>query len=85
MIKWNLSFPEGLAHRLLLVGSAPKGDHIAIDLKRGAVGYICHEQDWRDNPRMHFIAVSPSIGRFLEDISASPTAIPEDYWEAKGQ
>lgn len=82
IIRWNDNFPEALRARLLIVGSGPNGDHIAIDLNNGATGYISHEHDWRINPREFFIAVSPSIGSFLVDINRDPPSIPEDYWDA---
>jgi len=82
IVRWNDDFPEALNTRLLIVGSAPNGDHITIDLNTGGTGYLSHEHDWRGNTREFFVVVSPSIGRFVADLSSDPPTIPEDYWEA---
>ena len=79
----NLTFPEALQNRLLILGSAANGDHIALDTESGVVGYISHEDEWRDHPRDYFIAVSPSLGIYLRDINADEAIVPNDYWEAK--
>jgi hypothetical protein len=83
LIRWNEDFPEALGAGLLIVGSAANGDHIAIDLKNGSVGYISHENDWQKQPRNYFATASLSIGFFLRDINQNPPLIPEDYWEVK--
>jgi hypothetical protein len=86
IIRWNDDFPAVLAHQLLIVGSAANGDHICIDLKNGEVGYVSHEHGWEvKQPRRYFIAVSPSIGKFLKDSNATNLVkrLPADYWEAK--
>jgi len=83
IVQWNNDYPEALANGLLIVGSAPNGDHISIDLRTGDVGYISHEHSWQSTPREFFIAISPSIGAFIRDINIHPTTLPEDYWEAK--
>ena len=80
----NLTFPEAFQNKLLILGSAANGDHIALDTESGAVGYINHEDDWREHPRDCFIAVSPSLGIYLRNINAKESIIPDDYWEAKG-
>jgi hypothetical protein len=82
LVKWNTDFPEGLRARLLIVGSAANGDHIAIDLKDGSTGYISHEHDWPQQPRRYFTAVSQSIGSYLSEINSDPPLLPEDYWAA---
>jgi hypothetical protein len=69
MVKRNSDFPEALRANLLIVGTAANGDHIAMDLMNGSTGYICHEQEWRVCPREFFVAVSPSIGCYLRDIT----------------
>jgi hypothetical protein len=83
LIKWNKNFPEALRSKLLIFGTAPNGDHIAIDLNDGGTGYISHEHDWRHKPRDYFIGVSRSIGSFLRDVNKNPPTVPEDFWDAK--
>jgi hypothetical protein len=83
ILKYNDDFPEALQAMLFIVGSAPNGDHIAIDLVDGRTGYISHEQNGTIQPRKYFVAVSPSIGCFLRDINMDPSKIPDDYWSAK--
>jgi hypothetical protein len=85
IVKWNNWFPEALKARLLIVGSAANGDHIAIDLSDGSTGYISHENDWRQRPRQYFIPVSPSIGDYIREINRDPPRVSEDYWDAKSQ
>lgn len=67
---------------LLIVGTAPNGDHITIDLRSGATGYISHEHDWEADPRRYFVPVSPSFGRYFQEINSKASQVPEDYWEA---
>jgi hypothetical protein len=83
IIKWNDWFPEALHARLIIVGSAPNGDHIAIDLVNGATGYIDHEDDWREQPKMYFIPVSTSIASYIQAINYDPQQVAQDYWDAK--
>ncbi len=83
IVKGNNEFPQALAAKLLIVGTAANGDHVAIDLTGGATGYISHEDQWTEAPRKYFVPVSPSIGTFLRDINTDPTGIPEDFWGAK--
>lgn len=83
VLKWNDWFPEACRSQLLIVGSAANGDHIAIDLKDGRVGYISHEHDWRSKPRDFFIPVSVSFGRYLDGINNERPKVPADYWQAK--
>lgn len=83
IVRWNEDFPEALRAQLLILGSAPNGDHIALDLAEGQAGYICHEEDWQQDPRRFFVAVSESIGTYLRDVNSSQTDFPEDYWAAK--
>lgn len=83
MVHWNENLPEALENGFLIVGSAANGDHIAIELRTGSVGYISHEQHWQKNPREFFVAVSRSIGLFLRDSNDSAAPVPDDYWDAK--
>ena len=83
IVSWNEDFPEALRDKLLIVGSAGNGDHIAIDLIDGSTGYICHETQWRLNPRSEFVAVSPSLGKYIRDINQGSTDLPPDYWKAR--
>jgi len=83
IIRWNDDFPEALKAKLLIVGTAPNGDHIVVDLKTGATGYMSHEHDWQSDPREFFIAVSDSLGNFLRDINSNPSRVPDDYWDAR--
>src|SRR5689334_8510340 len=55
VVAYNKLYPEALAHDLLIIGSAPNGDHITIDLNDGSTGYLSHEHDWRCSPRKFFI------------------------------
>ncbi len=83
ILSCNQFFPEALLNRLLIVGSAGNGDHIALDTESGAVGYISHEHDWQPHPRDYFVAVSPSLEAYLQAINAKNSTVPDDYWEAK--
>jgi hypothetical protein len=83
IVRWNEDFPEAIHARLLIVGSAANGDHITLDLNDGAIGYISHEHDWKQDPRQYFIRVSASFGLYVRDINENPTRLPEDYWFAK--
>jgi hypothetical protein len=82
ILKWNSDFPHALRSKLLIVGTAANGDHIAIDLNDGVTGYISHEHEWEVNPRSFFIGVSPSIGRYLSDMNRESSLLPDDYWGA---
>lgn len=82
IMRWNDDFPESLQNGLLILGSAPNGDHICIDLLNGEVGYVCHEKEWRVDPRGCFASVSKTLGSFIRDINSESAMIPEDYWEA---
>lgn len=83
IMRWNDDFPEAIQQSLLIIGSAPNGDHICTDLISGDVGYICHEKEWRLNPRGCFVSVSKTMGTFIRDINDESSGIPEDYWEAQ--
>ena len=83
IVSINDLLPEGLQSDLLIVGSAPNGDHIAVDIADGAVGYLCHEADWqKEGARNWFIAVSDSLGNYMSEINCGGS-LPDDYWEAR--
>jgi hypothetical protein len=85
IVRWNNDFPQALQRALLIVGSAPNGDHIAVDLRDGATGYISHEDAWHGDPRRYFIPVSESLGIYLRDINNEEAGLPDDYWAAKSR
>lgn len=88
IMKFNDDFPSALESGLLLLGSAPNGDWIAVDVREwgGATGYISHEHDWEGAPRQFFIGVAPSVGEFVHrQNSEGDESLPDDYWEAKGR
>jgi len=83
----NDEFPNALTSGLLIVGSAGKGDPIAIDLSLadGAVGYINHEEMWDVfKVREIFTPFGRSIGAVLYHFNfGEEDVLPDDYWEAK--
>jgi hypothetical protein len=85
IVRWNDDFPEAMRTGLLIIGSAPNGDHIVLDFAEssGAVGYLSHEQDLSIcAPRNFFTPVARSIGEFLVKINDEGQALPEDYFDA---
>ena len=78
IISCNKLLPEALQVDLLIFGSAPNGDHIALNLADGAVGYICHEADWqKEGARKWFIGASDSLGSDISGINFEES-LPEE-------
>jgi hypothetical protein len=78
------AIPVALRDGLLIVGSCPNGDPVAVDVREqiGAVGYIDHENMWQEaNVRSAFLVVAPSLGKLAEGLDAEQ--LPVDYFEAK--
>jgi hypothetical protein len=75
--------PIALKAGLLIVGSGPNGDPVAIDVRdqTGSVGFISAGKMWSaEDIRKVFLRVS-SIGKFAEGLSKDTMA--SDYFEAK--
>ncbi len=78
--------PIALRDGLLVVGSCPNGDPVAVDVRDrlGAAGYIGHEETWQvANVREVFRVLSPSLGRLAEGLDQD--RMPLDYYEAVSQ
>ena len=76
--------PIAIRDGLLIVGSCPNGDPVAVDVRErvGAAGYIGHETMWQSaNVREAFIVVAPSLGRLAQGLDAH--RLPLDYYEAR--
>jgi hypothetical protein len=75
--------PVALRDGLLVVGSCPNGDPIAVDVRKqlGTTGYIDHEEIWQiANVRNKFAILSRSLGRFIQGLDRGQ--MPLDYDEA---
>ena len=81
----NLERPRLLQASLFIIGCAPNGDFIALDLENssGAIGYVMHEQvDSVQSVRSVFVPICGSIGEFISRINADEHDLPNDYSEA---
>lgn len=65
---------------LLVVGSCPNGDYVAVDVRDalGAAGYFSHETGWQG--RQGFVVVAPGLGALAAGLAAG--RLPVDYHEA---
>jgi hypothetical protein len=85
IMRWNREFPAPLQAGLFILGSAPNGDLIVLDLENspGAVGYLNHERMYSvQDLRPIFVPICESLGEFLWRINANENDLPDDYFEA---
>jgi hypothetical protein len=85
IMRRNKEFPRALQAGLFILGSAPNGDLIVVDVREpsGAVGYLMHERMYSaDDLRSLFAPVSESIGEFLYRINDHDSNLPDDYFQA---
>jgi hypothetical protein len=76
--------PIALRDGLLIIGSCPNGDPLAVDVREqlGAVGYIDHETMWQSiNVREVFFVLARSPGQLV--LGLDDDRMPLDYYEAK--
>ena len=70
---------------LLIVGSGLNGDPIAINLKNGNVGFLCHDELWEHDGVVDFAALyrelPESIGSFYL-AAANSEQHPVDFYQA---
>lgn len=85
IMRRNTEFPGPLRAGLFILGSAPNGDLIVLDLdiSPGAVGYLNHERMYsvRDL-RSIFAPICESVGEFVWRINANEGDLADDYFEA---
>jgi hypothetical protein len=77
------SVPIAIRDGLLIVGSCPNGDPVAVDVREvlGAAGYIGHETMWQEaNVRKAFIVLAPALGELAQGLRDK--SMPLDYYEA---
>ncbi|OWP62197.1 hypothetical protein CDA63_15365 [Hymenobacter amundsenii] len=83
-LDWEDAFQRALRTELLLVGSGPSGDPIAVDLHDYQVGYLFHDYFWdeeNEEPRKFFIKMNCSLGQlFMNAITIE--GYPIDAYEA---
>jgi hypothetical protein len=87
IMRENTANSRFLEAGLFILGCAPNGDFIVLDLKEypGAVGYVSHDRmDFGYEPRSVFARVCDSIGEFMSRINADDSDLPDDYYEAMG-
>lgn len=75
--------PIALWDGLLIVGSCPNGDPVAVDVRGqvGGAGYIGHETMWQEtNVRAVFLPLAASLGELAERLAAGNA--PCDYYDA---
>jgi hypothetical protein len=78
--------PIALRDGLLIVGSCPNGDPVAVDVREqvGLAGYIGHETMWQSSSvREVFIGLAPSLGQLAAGLDEG--RMPLDYYEANEQ
>ena len=72
---------------LLIVGSGLNGDPIALNLKTGNVGFLCHDELWEEESPVdvaaHFCELPQSVGTFYL-AAASSKRHPVDFYQASG-
>lgn len=81
----NVEFPRVIQAGLFIIGSAPNGDLIVVDLEKspGAIGYLMHEQMYSvQDIRSVFVPICGSVGEFISRINADERDLPNDYFEA---
>ena len=75
--------PIALRDGLLIVGTCPNGDPVAVDVrdKLGEAGYIGHEKMWKvSNVREAFAVIAPGLGALAYGLDQDQ--VPVDYYEA---
>lgn len=85
LMRRNREFPGPLSAGLFILGSAPNGDLIVVDLEEdpGVVGYLNHERMYSvQNLRSVFAPICESLGEFIWRINANDDDLPDDYFEA---
>lgn len=85
IMRRNVDFPGVIQAGLFIIGDAPNGDLVVLDLEKspGAIGYLMHEQMYsvRDI-RSLFVPICESVGEFISRINADERDLPNDYFEA---
>jgi hypothetical protein len=85
IMRRNVDFPGVILAGLFIIGSAPNGDLVVLDLDKspGAIGYLMHEQMYSvQDIRSVFVPVCESVGEFVSRINADERDLPNDYFEA---
>ena len=79
----EVGVPIAIRDGLLVVGSCPNGDPVAVDLleQLGAAGYIGHETMWQEGSvREVFAVLAPGLGALAAGLDDA--RLPLDYYEA---
>lgn len=85
IMRRNMDFPGAIQAGLFIIGSAPNGDLVVVDLEKspGAIGYLMHEQMYSvQDIRSVFVPICGSVGEFISRINADERDLPNDYFEA---
>lgn len=85
IVRRNTEHTAALRTGFFIVGSAPNGDLIVIDIAvgEGTVGYVMHDKMWETKEwRDIYVPVCPSLGEYLLRINTSETDLPNDYFDA---
>jgi hypothetical protein len=72
--------PIALRDGLLIVGTCPNGDPVAVDVRDqlGATGYIGHEMMWQvGSVREVFVVLAPGLGALAAGLDGG--SMPQDY------
>lgn len=78
--------PVCLRDGLLIVGTCPNGDPVAVDVRDrlGEAGYVGHETMWQAaDVRDRFVVLTASPGELVEGLRDG--RLPLDYYEAVGR